>query len=458
MSRPASIPVPLADTLESIIGLFRKKKRDIARVSASKWVVSVDKAGLDDEGRDWIVKQLVDEALVLGYPELLLVAKVVEFTELETESVGDARIEELRRDAASTLSLGAEIFSAWGVVGEFDFAAYQARQGVVQEPSRVPSQSAGPPPGVAKSVGPSRTPSQVGSPSVARGANAADPEEDDEGASEDGDGEPDDVEQAPVASSRGASMDVDVATQPGGSARAKKSKQPSEESLERQARAASPSAGPLHEPKCKACQKGSGHGCGVDRYSSNRAPKSSTTVIDVDEVPEETLIVQAPPAGTKRRRVEGPEAEVKTGAVAKPVRQDVAISGAGPTRTFAGREIMKDVLMPGVPRPSAQALVVDTRRRTSAELAERPVIGRTPLGIDREAAGLDSPTYESLSREEKEARWAVRDGVDLYNEGVSRICLNVPALCAGKAMRVAEEVGMVVGSSKDKGKGKAKSG
>ncbi|KLO03767.1 hypothetical protein SCHPADRAFT_948361 [Schizopora paradoxa] len=193
---------------------------------------------------------------------------------------------------------------------------------------------------------------------------------------------------------------------------------------------------------------------GCDFTPVKKAPKSSATVIDVDEV----AIVKTAPAGTKRRRVEEPEAEVKSGGSARPVRQSVAARSEGSTRSFAGREILKDVLMPGVPRPTAQSLVVDTRRRTSDELAERPVIGRTPLGIDREAAGLDSPTYESLSREEKEARWAVRDGVDLYNEGVSRICLNVPALCAGKAMRVAEEVGMVAGSSKDKGKGKAKSG
>ena len=167
-------------------------------------------------------------------------------------------------------------------------------------------------------------------------------------------------------------------------------------------------------------------------YWYNRKVGKSRAIVEEDD--DEVELVAGPSAaGTKRRRTGGDVIEIPR-SVAR-----------------AGRQVFDGVVMPGFPKQPL-GLSISTRRRTSEELKEVPRIGATPFGVDREAAGLDSPTYGELPREERELRWDVKDGVDMVLSGLEKISLGVPVLAARRNDRRSEEAG----GSSSKGKGKAR--
>lgn len=169
---------------------------------------------------------------------------------------------------------------------------------------------------------------------------------------------------------------------------------------------------------------------------------------------DEVVEVTNPGPVSKKRRAEEPKAEAPKTAVVR-----------APPPSMEGRTVMDSVMLTGYPRPQAH-LTIQTRRRSSSELARRPEIGPTPLGIDREAAGLDSPTYDTLPRDEKELLHEVAEGVSMMNVGTHKIIHNVPKLVARRSVRNLTEYGLVAGpqergkgtsgpSGKDKGKARA---
>ncbi|KLO03879.1 hypothetical protein SCHPADRAFT_948221 [Schizopora paradoxa] len=161
--------------------------------------------------------------------------------------------------------------------------------------------------------------------------------------------------------------------------------------------------------------------------------ESKSIVIEDDSADGVELVEEVVPA-TKKRRAEAPRVATRRTAVVT-----TTVPGANP--------------LPGFPKTPAH-LQVNTRRCTSAELKFRPEIGPTPLGFDCEAAGLDSPNYDTLPRDEKELLWDVADGVDLFNIGAHKLATGVPKLAALRSVRNLAEYGLVAGPSK-KGKEKA---
>ena len=143
----------------------------------------------------------------------------------------------------------------------------------------------------------------------------------------------------------------------------------------------------------------------------------SRLIVESDDDDVE-VVAGSSAAGTKRRRTDGDVIEIP---------RSVARSAQGHSK--AERQVFDGVVMPGFPKKPL-GLSVTTRRRTSEELKEVPRVGATPFGVDREAAGLDSPTYGELPREERELRWDVKDGVDMVLSGLEKISLGVPVFTA----------------------------
>ncbi|KLO04871.1 hypothetical protein SCHPADRAFT_947373 [Schizopora paradoxa] len=481
---------PLNPQLEQLMGVIQKaaEQRNVDRLrnAMKKLVVKAD-AELDDGVRNAIGLELVEMAVAFEDAEMLLVGKVVGLLMFETESDGDERIEQFRAEAAEELSQLEGQFEGWTLVKPFDFLVYQKKTrrsrvsrapAVVASPAAVASPTVATPlsqaapalPAVPKtrvaSQAPSRSGSVAGVSSVASGsrhrkASAAPSSVVTVAASS-----APAVETLDDAGDAASESDVEEVPAVTGGKPAKASKKPV---ISKEDAASAERGGVTASPACGPCAAGKGGVPWVCRVRPGKKGCSMCTARKVGcpfndsegkEVKKEKVVggrekqvVLGEPVyeddgeggsarGTKRRR----------GGDLAPIQTSVANAGA--TRTFAGREVLQSVVMPGFVNPDAP--IFETRTRTSNELLQRPVIGALPMGIDREAAGLDSPTYASLPRDLKVALWDVADGNDHVQHGSRMISNAIPGLVAAKTMREAEKLGMVgAGSGSGKGKGKA---